>query len=398
VNRAGREGLGLARSQYPGLKGRVYLDSAGAGMPPRRVTDAMKEMVDAWSKEGEDSVGWLEDVIRLRESFGRLIGAGRDEVAVVPNVSTGLVALASSIDFRKRRKVVTSGLNFPTNVILWQRMRASGLVGEVQVLSPDDGKMQMEKWERAIDDETAVVSLDLVGWLSGYREDARAVAELAQRRGALVIVDCFHGAGVFGIDARRMGADALLSGFYKWLCGPHGVACVYVRQDALDSMRPSYTGWMGVKDNVIERMEEGRDVFDLPFRLDSAEPARGAARFEWGTHPSVPVRGAVEAVELALEEGVDRRFRRIECLTRRLREGLMEMGRHVLAPDAGPEQRSGIVSFVEKDHTSLVSRMAREKVVVSGRFGHVRVSPHYYNTEDEVESLLELVARHGKHA
>lgn len=381
------------RGQFPGLAGRVYLDNAGAGMPPRRVTDAMKEMIEEWSRNGEDPVGWLEDVLRLRDEFGRLIGAGRDEVGVVPNVSTGLVALASSIDFRKRRKVVTSGLNFPTNVLLWQRMMASGLVKEVEVLGPERGKMPFERWEGAIDESTAVVAVDLVAWLSGYREDVRAVAELAHRKGAFVIVDCFHGAGVFGIDAGRTGADAMVSGFYKWLCGPHGVACVYVRSDAADSMRPSYTGWMGVRDNVVERMSQGRDMFDLPFRLDSAEPAKGAARFEWGTHPSIPVRGAVESVRLALEEGVERRFSRIERLTERLRHGLRRAGKELLAPEPGACERSGIVSFEELEHRKLVLELAREGVVVSGRFGHVRVSSHYYNTEDEIDRLLEIVGR-----
>ncbi len=150
------------RERIPGLSARTYLDSAGAGLPPTSVTRAMSEFVADWSKHGEQWDEYLMDVIECRQFFARLVGAKGNEVGVVPSVSVGLAALASSVDFSKRRKVVTSSLNFPTNVVLWQRMRESGLAKEVRVLGHQNGVVPIDSWERAIDDETAVVAVDYV--------------------------------------------------------------------------------------------------------------------------------------------------------------------------------------------------------------------------------------------
>lgn len=384
--------LADVRAMIPHLPEATYLDSAGAGLPPLSVTDAMRGFVDDWSKHGEQWDLWLEEVVELRRRFGQLVGGTVAEVGVVPSVSVGLAAVASSLDLRKRKKVVTSSLNFPTNVVLWQRMRESGLLKEVSVMESRGGMVPLERWEREIDDETAAVAVDYVSWFSGYRERIREISEIAHRHGALLMVDGFHGIGVFPIDTRRDGIDALFGGFYKWLCGPHGAACVWVRGDVLPGLEPSYTGWHGIRDNVIERLQQNRDVFDVPFPLDRAPPSRTAARFEWGTWAAVVVRGAIEAVKFALDNDPASRFETIRKRKTELTGGLQNLGKQILTPgeDVGPG--SGIVTFAERNHKDLVKRLASEKIIVSGRFDHVRVSPHFYNTAEEVQTLIEALA------
>src|SRR5713226_6192201 len=129
------------RDQIPSLAQMTYLDNAGAGLPPISVTNAMKEFVEDWSQKGEHWEAWLQDVLQLRQLFGRLIGAKSEEVGVVPSVSSALAAFASSLSYSKRNKVVTSSLNFPTNAILWQRMRESGLLKTVEVLPAHAGRI-----------------------------------------------------------------------------------------------------------------------------------------------------------------------------------------------------------------------------------------------------------------
>ncbi len=379
------------RERIPGLSARTYLDSAGAGLPPTSVTRAMSEFVADWSKHGEQWDEYLMDVIECRQFFARLVGAKGNEVGVVPSVSVGLAALASSVDFSKRRKVVTSSLNFPTNVVLWQRMRESGLAKEVRVLGHQNGVVPIDSWERAIDDETAVVAVDYVSWFSGYRELVREIAEIAHKHGALTFVDAFHGLGVFPIDVKLDGVDALCCGFYKWLCGPHGAACVYVNEKELKNLEPSYIGWMGIRDNVIERAQAKRDPFDVPFEMESATPSATAARFEWGTWAAVVVRGAVEALKFALETGPASRFEGISTRRKELLEGLRELDVKVLGPVEEKNPGSGIVTFETDDHKTLVRRLAEKKVMVSGRFSHIRVSPHFYNTSEEIDSLLDAL-------
>lgn len=386
------EPLADIRSMIPSIADATYLDSAGAGLPPLSVTTAMRSFIDDWSRHGEHWDQWLEEVAELRRRFGQLIGGTGAEVGVVPSVSNGLAAVASALDLSKRKKVVASSLNFPTNVVLWQRMREAGLLKEVTVMKATEGMVPLEEWERAIDDSTAAVAVDYVSWFSGYREKIREIADIAHRHGALILVDGFHGIGVFPIDAKRDRIDALFCGFYKWLCGPHGAACVWVRDDILPQLEPSYTGWHGIKDNVIERLHQNRDVFDVPFPLDSATPARDAARFEWGTWASVVVRGAIEAVKFALETNPVSRFEAIRKRRNEVMTGLNKLGKQVLTPRDDPGG-SGIVTFAQRNHKELVGRLASQKVVVSGRFDHVRVSPHFYNTSDEVQTLLDTLER-----
>ncbi len=379
------------RDQIPSLSQMTYLDNAGAGLPPVSVTKAMKEFVEDWSQKGENWEAWLQDVLELRQLFGRLIGAESVEVGVVPSVSSALAAFAASLSYFKRNKVVTSSLNFPTNAILWQRMREAGLLKTVEVLPSRSGGIPFEAYENAIDDETAVVSVDYVSWFSGYRERIREIAEIAHRHGAIMAVDGFHALGVFPFDVKKDGIDVFVNGFYKWMCGPHGVACIYADSKLLPDLKPAYIGWHGIKDNVIERIQAGRDPFDVPFPTDSATPSATAARFEWGTWAAVTVKGAIEAVKFAFYTDVAARYEHIKRRRSRLMEGLRSKGVEILTPSEDVNLGGGIVTFGTKDHKRVVSDLMKEKIVVSGRFNHVRVSPHFYNTDEEIDTFLNAL-------
>ena len=346
--------------------------------------------MEEWSREGERWEDWLADIVKLRKLFAKLIGARDNEVGVVPSASLGLVELASSLDLSKK-KVVVSDLNFPSNILLWQRMRESGLLKKVVVLRGRNGIVPLEAWERAIDEETAAVAVDYVSWLSGYRERVREIADLAHRMDAVALVDAFHGVGVFPIDVKRDGVDGLVCGFYKWLCGPHGAACVFLDEKRLDSMKPAYLGWFGVKDNVIERAQVKRDPFDIPFPADKAEPSATAARFEWGTSAAVVVRGAVEAMKFALSTDPGSRFRVITRRKEELITGLRGLGKKMLTPPLEESPGGGIVTFESKDQRLLVEKLAAKRIVVSGRYNHLRVSPHFYNTAEEIDQLLRAL-------
>lgn len=380
------------RREIPALKEFIYLDNAGAGLPPISVTEAMHTMLDEWSRFGERWDSWIMHVVEVRRLFAKLIGAKESEIAIVPSVSSGLSELGSCLRFKKN-KVVTSSLNFPTNVIIWQRMKEFGLIKEVIVLEDQNGQVPFERWERAIDEETAVVAVDYVSWLSGYRERVREIVDIAHRKGSLVIVDSFHALGVFPVDVKKDGIDAMVCGFYKWLCGPHGVACIYARDELLDSLEPAYIGWYGIEDNVIERLMQGRDPFDRPFPLNSARPSRTASRFEWGTWALIAVRGAVEALKFALQNDPSYRFNKIKKLVNKIIYGLDNMGLRVLARDANLKDGSGIVTFPINDHKPIVSKLTDRKIIVSGRFNHIRISPHFYNTQYEVEELIQALGK-----
>jgi selenocysteine lyase/cysteine desulfurase len=208
----------------------------------------------------------------------------------------------------------------------------------------------------------------------------------------LFVVDAFHALGVFPFDAKKDGVDVLVSGFYKWMCGPHGVACVYTNENVLQDLKPTYMGWHGVEDNVIERIQQNRDAFDVPFPHDRAGFAATAARFEWGTWATVAVIGALESMKFALESNADSRFQAIRKRRDELVEGLRKLGLKFLTPKVDAKHLgSGIVTFEAKNHRELVRKLASSRIMVSGRFGYIRVSPHFYNTQDDIDKLLEAL-------
>ncbi len=179
------------RKQIPLLAKTTYLDSAGAGPPPVSVHESMRAFLDEWSSYGEKWDEWLLEIAKTRELFARLVGARTDEIACIPNVSSGLAAVATALPKGPRQNVVVSELNFPTNVYIWHSMKNRGLIADVRVLKAEKGQIPLSEYEKAIDDRTAVVSLDYVSWINGCRENIAQVAEIAHAHGALMMVDAF---------------------------------------------------------------------------------------------------------------------------------------------------------------------------------------------------------------
>lgn len=382
--------LAQVREQIPLIADTVYFDNAGAGPPPLSVLAAMRSFLDDWRDHGEKWEEWLPDILESRGLFAKLIRAKVDEVACIPNVSFGLGAVASSVQFGRGQNVVVSELNFPTNVYLWHTLKESGLLKEVRVLKAADGKIPLSAYHRAIDDRTVAVSVDYVSWINGCREHVAEVTKLAHAHGALMFVDVFHAAGVLPIDVSALDIDVLVCGTYKWLMGPHGAAFLYINPETLADLKPLIVGWHGIKDSVLARVQANEDVFGRPFDLSQAEPAGDATRFEWGTWAVISVEGAKAALEFTLKYPPEERWPLIQKLNERLVDGLRRKRRRVTSP-LEKERLSGIVTFEIPEAAHVAKRLLKEHVIVAPRVNTLRVSPHFYNTEREIDILLEKV-------
>jgi selenocysteine lyase/cysteine desulfurase len=378
------------REQIPLLARTVYLDSAGAGPPPRSVYESMRSFLDEWSNYGEKWDTWLLEIVRARELFARLVSAKTKEVACIPNVTSGLAAVASALRIESEQNVVVSDLNFPTNVYIWHSMKQRGLISEVRVVKAENGQVPLSDFEKAIDDNTAAVSLDYVSWINGCREDIPEVTQIAHSHGALMLVDAFHAVGVIPVDVHKIGVDVLTCGTYKWLMGPHGTAFLYVNREILEQLEPSIVGWHGISDSVVARAVANEDTFGRPFDLSKVEPATNATKFEWGTWSVISVVGAKAALEFALKYSPEDREPLIGKLTDRLLDGLRGRTRRVTSP-LDKERRSGIVTFEVDSAGKVARRLHEEGVVVAPRVNTLRVSPHFFNTEKEIDVLLEKI-------
>jgi kynureninase len=233
------------RPEFPILDRTTYMISNSLGAMPRGVYDGMRSYADSWAERGVRAweEGWWDMAVNVGDKIAPLLGAGPGEISLHQNVTLTQAVITSCFDFHgPRNKVVMSELEFPSIQYFYHEQVRQGARVEV-VPTPDNIRLDLDKFLAAIDETTLLVPISLVLFRSAYIVDARAIIERAHRVGAHVILDAFQAAGVIPVDAHALGADFVVGGVLKWLCGGPGVAYLYVREDLRAKLRPSITGW-----------------------------------------------------------------------------------------------------------------------------------------------------------
>lgn len=368
------------RDEFPIFRHTIYLNSCSLGALSHRSRARVNEYLDLWERRGAGAWYdvWWAALGELRERYGRVIGAAGADVALHPNISTALAAVAESLDYRHRPKVVTTRLDFPTVAYQWLAKANEG-VEVVLVESPDGIHVPLEALERAVDERTALVATSHVFFTSGAIQNVAEVAGIAHRRGALLLVDGYQAAGQLPVDVGRLDADFYCAGGLKWLLGGSGIAFLYVRPELGRRLRPRATGWFAHRDQF---------KFD-PDHLAFHDDAR---RFEAGTPGMAAVYAQLGGLDVLDEIGPTELRRATMVLT----EGLIERATAAgLRPNvaATPAERSGIVMLPSDDPARDVRRLAEAGIVADARPGHVRVSPYFYNVADDCVALVELLKR-----
>lgn len=375
--------LAAYRSEFPILAERTYLISASLGPLSRRSRALAEEHLDLWQSLGPEELWFDHGLPRLqqcRERFATLIGADTDEVAIVPSVSVGLSSIATCLDLSRRPKIVLSEMDFPTNHYVWRAQQPAGAKLDI-VASPDGILIEADDIVERIDEQTAVVNVNRVLFESSWIVDLDPIVAAARGAGALVVVDDFHGSGMVPIDVHASGVDLLVSGCLKWLMGGQGLAFLYVRRDLIESLEPRVVGWFGTQDFY------SFDRSGLRLRND-------ARRFEAGT-PTLPQAWtAAGGLEIVLEVGVDRIRARNRELARLIIAGADELGMEVLSP-RDDECRGGLVRVRVPGGPDAAQRVLHElfarDVVVDKRGDALRISPHFFNNEEDVERCVAVL-------
>jgi selenocysteine lyase/cysteine desulfurase len=236
--------------------------------------------------------------------------------------------------------------------------------------------------EKAVDDETVAVAVSHVEYFNGFRNDLRALSEIAHEHGAYLIVDAIQSAGAVRIDVKRDDVDFLTAGCYKWLLGPPGAGYLYVKEELIEKSEPPFVGWRSVKPEVFETI----DFWEI-WKLRLSETA---SRFEVGSPSFISLVGATEALKLLLNVGVENVERRILMLTGRLIEAVENLGLKLQTPEE-QQHRSGIVNFKIAEPEEVAEKLGSKGIVVSARAHGIRVSPHFYNTEEEIDRLIDEI-------
>lgn len=369
--------LSSYRDEFPILSRRDYLISASLGPLSRRARAGAEEHLDLWERLGPEEL-WLDHGLprleQCRGSFARLIGADADEIAIVPSVSSGLSSLASSIEWGERPQVVLSAMDFPTNHYVWGAQEARGAL-TVVVPSHDGIGVATKDYLDLIDERTAVVNVNRVLFESSFIVDLPPIVKRAHEQGAWVAVDDFHGSGVVPIDVHALGIDFLLSGALKWLCGGQGMAFLYCRRELLDGLQPVVVGWFGTKDPF------GFDRSGLVLRDD-------ARRFETGTFALPQAWTASAGLELILEASVEAIRARSMELTAAVVECSDDLGLELLSPRE-PEHRGGLIRVRvpggPQGAERVLHALFERDVVVDRRGDALRISPHFFNSKNDIE-------------
>ena len=369
------------RGEFPILDKTTYMISNSLGAMPRGVYDGMRAYADSWGERGVRAweEGWWDMAVSVGDKIAPLIGAGTGEISLHQNVTLIQPVISSCFDFRgPRNKVVMTDLEFPSIQYFYHEQRRNGARVEL-VPSNDSVRFDLDKFLSAIDETTLLVPISQVLFRSAYIVDARAIIEKAHRVGARVILDVFQAAGTIPIDVRGLGADFACGGVLKWLCGGPGVGYLYVREDLRSVLKPTITGWI---------------AHQRPFAFETGaiDAREDSFRYLNGT-PHIPALYACQpGLDILNKAGIDRIREKSMRMTARLFEGAKARGWRVNTPE-NPEERAGTVS-VDCPHAAEVSRelLAREILVDYRPKAGVRLSPHFYNREDECDLAIAQIA------
>ena len=370
------------RKEFPTLETNVHMISHSLGAMPRRACERMQEYTETWSARGIRAweEGWWEMPVVIGDLIGRIIGAGPGEVVMQQNVSTCVATVLSCFDWSgPRNKIVSEALNFPSN--LYQIHALERLGARVAIVASADGiGVPLDRMLAAIDEQTLVVFVSHVLFRSSFIQDLAAITRRAHEVGAMVLADIYQSAGTVPLDVRALAVDFATGGSVKWLCGGPGAGYLYVRRDLWEKLEPRFTGWM---------------AHQRPFAFETGEIdyAPDAFRFLNGT-PAIPAMYAARSgYEIIGEIGVEKIRAKSMRQTARLIELAEEAGFRINSPKRADERGGTVV--IDAPHGAAVTKeLLRRNFLVDFRPGAgIRVAPHFYSTDDELELTIREIQK-----
>jgi len=368
------------RSEFPILDKTVYLISHSLGAMPRATYERLHEYADIWATRGVRAwaEGWWNMPVTVGNEVGRIIDADTGTVVMHQNVSICQSLILSCLlplpENSKRRKIVYSELNFPSVMYVYEaHAREHGL--RIETVKSDDGiTVPLERLLAAIDEETLLVPISHVLFKSAFLQDAQAITRRAHEVGAMVVLDTYQSAGTVPFSVKDLQVDFATGGSVKWLCGGPGAGYLYVRSDLIERLEPKTTGWMA---------HEHPFAFESELHYD-----QNITRFLHGS-PAIPALYAAQSgYEIINKIGVERIREKSVRQTQHLIELAQEAGFRVTSP-RNPAQRGGTITVWDDHAAALTKELIRREFIVDYRPGAgVRISPHFYTTDEELELVI----------
>jgi cysteine desulfurase / selenocysteine lyase len=367
------------RQLFPVTERYVYLNHAAAApisLPvQRRMTEHLRDLVEAGHAHWRE---WGEALDQVRHVVASFVNCAPSEIAFVANTSSGLSTIANGITWQAGDNIVTADCEFPANLVPWLRLeRELGI--EVRRATEISCRIDASALLDLVDSRTRVISLSFVEFGSGFRNDLATIGSFCKERGILFVVDAIQGLGALKFDVVRDHVDAFAADAHKFLLGPEGAAILYAGPRAMEMVRPTNVGWTSVEN---------------PFSFGNASQAYapGARRFEAGTLNTTGVLGLGAAIELFLKTGIEVIEEYLLDLTNYLVLRLDAKGYEVLS-SRRPGEASAIICcrHPERAATALNAHLEEQGIITTARLGRLRISPHFYNTRDDIDRLIDAL-------
>lgn len=365
--------LSAHRAKFPIFESKTYINSCSYGALSNEVAASYQAYLNTRLQKGADWEQFVGKNESVRALFAQLVNASPNEIAVTTSASAGLNSVISAMAPKDgRNKIVLSDFEFPTMGQIWHAQKGRGY--EVATAKQDGPYIPFEQYERLIDDKTAVVAISHVCYRNGAMNEVEKIIRLAHDKGAIVMLDSSQALGAVPIDVKALDVDIMVGGALKYLLASGGVGYLYVRDDLVKKLDPYATGWFAQED--VNAMD-----------MHHHKPSNSARRFESGT-PPVPALYAAEAgLSMILEIGVSAIQAHVRCLTARFKEEVKALGGTLMTPE-DPTLHGAMIAIKSTDEHALVARLAEHDIITSCRDGNLRVSPHFYNSHEDIDALL----------
>jgi cysteine desulfurase/selenocysteine lyase len=373
----------LRAAEFPHVGASPYLNAASMGPLPERARRAVEAYNLRRSRIHEMRDDDFDPTLRrCRQAAAKLVGADEDEIALLPNTSHGINLAALALPVGRGRRMVVSDREFPANVYPWMGRARSEGAALTLVPCGAHGRPDVDRILEELDrGDVAIFALSAVQFATGWLADVPAFGRFCRERGIAFVVDGIQALGQVPFDVREAGVDVLAAGGHKWLCGPFATGFTYVRRELVESLEPPLVGWTS--------MEASFDYTRcVDYRWDWVP---GARRYEVATQPFQDLAGFAESIGLLLEVGVRRIRRHVLGLVDPLAAWLAERGVEIVS-DMAPERRSGIFCFRPRDLAGAYRALHHAGVACVVREGAIRLSPHLYNTADEMARVMDVLS------
>lgn len=364
------------RSLFPITQNDIYVNHAAVSPMSTRVVSAITDLLQHLSTGKIDLFSlFVEKRKELKRNLAGLIQAEVDQIAIIPNTSEGLNWLVGSLTWKEGDRVLLVENEFPANIYPFMNLQSKGV--ELDYVPVHDGKISPDDIKKFITSRTKLLSISFVEFLNGFRNDLVAIGRICKDHNIIFSVDGIQGIGALPLDVNQAHIDFISAGGHKWLMSPQGCGFMYIAPELHARLQPVFAGWLSVKDSWNF----------LDYKLDFLESAE---RYEIGTPNFIGIVGAATATGILTEINPVRTEKHLLNLGKKLIHGLTESGFTYIGSDQDNE-KSGIYSFTGPEVESLFQFLGHERIHLSLRNKALRFSPHFYNTDEEMEQIIHLV-------